>query len=151
MTQTLQETRAKLKSFGIPSKEPIQLKQSFMVSRPMIVLYQITFHEVLISPNLNILGFYMTSFNLHAFLNFIIIFFKPYSFTNKVVNGDVETWIVSVSSKAPVYTLTFSSSFLTASALHPLNLKKVIYGAGDKQGIPGSVSNDSFKTLKKPK
>lgn len=51
-----------------------------------------------------------------------------------MVNGDIETWIVCVNSKLPVSSFTFSSNFLTASAIHPLKIKKVIYGAGDKQG-----------------
>ncbi|CAG9820637.1 unnamed protein product [Phaedon cochleariae] len=60
--------------------------------------------------------------------------FKPYMVINKIMNGDVESWAVSSSSKFPVSSLTYSSQFLTASAIHPRKLKRNIYGAGDKQG-----------------
>lgn len=60
--------------------------------------------------------------------------FQPYIFTNKIMNGYVQSWMMYHNSKLPFFSLTFSSSYLTASAMHPLKVKKNIYGAGDKQG-----------------
>ncbi|KAG5900087.1 hypothetical protein JTB14_016057 [Gonioctena quinquepunctata] len=61
--------------------------------------------------------------------------YQPYMFMNKIMNGDVESWMMSYNSKKPIFSLTFSSQFLTASAIHPqMGVKHGIYGAGDKQG-----------------
>ncbi|XP_074025268.1 missing minor mitochondria isoform X2 [Leptinotarsa decemlineata] len=60
--------------------------------------------------------------------------FQPYMIINKIINGVIESWTMFSSSKSPVFSSTFSSQFLTASAIHPLEIKKAIYGAGDKQG-----------------
>ncbi|KAJ8927216.1 hypothetical protein NQ314_020338 [Rhamnusium bicolor] len=60
--------------------------------------------------------------------------FEPFTFTNKLVNGEVENWILYASSKTPIWSLACTSEYLTTSAIHPLKLKKNIYGAGDRQG-----------------
>ncbi|XP_072381816.1 dynein axonemal intermediate chain 3 [Diabrotica undecimpunctata] len=86
--------------------------------------------------------------------------YEPHLFTIKVSNGDVESWAVVYDTKLPAFSLPFSSGFLTASAFHPLKLKKQIYGAGDKLGsfrlfyipedtAPGSVETkcEKFKSF----
>ncbi|KAJ8957937.1 hypothetical protein NQ318_001935 [Aromia moschata] len=61
--------------------------------------------------------------------------FEPYMLKNQIINGDVETWIMSSSSKYPISTLTYSSEYLTFSTIHPRRLKINIYAATDRQGV----------------
>ncbi|XP_023311099.1 LOW QUALITY PROTEIN: WD repeat-containing protein 63 [Anoplophora glabripennis] len=60
--------------------------------------------------------------------------FQPYMFTILLMSGHIEDWVLANSSKYPVKSVMYSSQYITAAAMHPLKLKKDIYGAGDKQG-----------------
>ncbi|CAH1962918.1 unnamed protein product [Acanthoscelides obtectus] len=61
--------------------------------------------------------------------------FQPFRFMIEIINGNVESWALHYNSKQPTFHLIFSSGYLTTAAIHPRPLKKLICGAGDKQGI----------------
>ncbi|VEN44432.1 unnamed protein product [Callosobruchus maculatus] len=61
--------------------------------------------------------------------------FQPSRFMVEIMNGDVESWSLHNNSKYPTFHLIFSSGYLTTTAIHPRPLKKLICGAGDKQGV----------------
>ncbi|KAL1491053.1 hypothetical protein ABEB36_011706 [Hypothenemus hampei] len=59
---------------------------------------------------------------------------NPFKILVYTVTGVLSRWILSINSKAPVYSQVMSNGFLTASGTQPNAREKNVYGIGDEQG-----------------